>query len=94
MRFDSHPVRMDSVLGGCFGEGGQVCKNHPSEDERLPHVCEVRQKARLDGSQPSENVVLPKVEKRMPEVVPEHAMSKLFAEEVFDNDWKGAEIEA
>ena len=35
---------------------------------------------------PAESVVLPKVEKRMPEVVPEHAMSKLFAEEVFDND--------
>ena len=38
---------------------------------------------------PAESVVLPKVERRMPEVVPEHAMSKLFAEEVFDNDWKG-----
>ena len=38
---------------------------------------------------PAESVVLPKVEKRMPEVVPEHAMSKLFAEEVFDNDWMG-----
>ena len=38
---------------------------------------------------PAESVVLPKVEKRMPEVVPEHAMSKLFAEEVFDNDWRG-----
>ena len=38
---------------------------------------------------PAESVVLSKVEKRMPEVVPEHAMSKLFAEEVFDNDWMG-----
>ena len=38
---------------------------------------------------PAESVVLPKVEKRMPEVVPEHAMNKLFSEEVFSNDWKG-----
>ena len=38
---------------------------------------------------PAESVVLPKVEKRMPEVVPEHAMSKLFSEEVFPLDWKG-----
>ena len=32
---------------------------------------------------PAESVVLPKVEKRMPEVVPEHAMNQLFSEEVF-----------
>ena len=38
---------------------------------------------------PAESVVLPKVEKRMPEVVPEHAMNQLFAEEVFATDWKG-----
>ena len=38
---------------------------------------------------PAESVVLPKVEKRMPEVVPEHAMNQLFAEEVFETDWKG-----
>ena len=38
---------------------------------------------------PAESVVLPKVEKRMPEVVPEHAMNELFAEEVFATDWKG-----
>ena len=38
---------------------------------------------------PAESVVLPKVEKRMPEVVPEHAMNQLFAEEVFSTDWKG-----
>ena len=40
-------------------------------------------------SNPAESVVLPKVEKRMPEVVPEHAMNQLFAEEVFASDWKG-----
>ena len=40
-------------------------------------------------SNPAESVVLPKVEKRMPEVVPEHAMNQLFAEEVFATDWKG-----
>ena len=38
---------------------------------------------------PAESVVLPKVEKRMPEVVPEYAMNQLFAEEVFETDWKG-----
>ncbi len=38
---------------------------------------------------PAESLVLPKVEKRMPEVVPEHAMSELFSEEVFPSDWKG-----
>ena len=38
---------------------------------------------------PAESVVLPKVEKRMPEVVPEHAMNQLFSEEVFSADWKG-----
>jgi len=43
----------------------------------------------LMASNPAESVVLPKVEKRMPEVVPEHAMNKLFSEEVFSNDWKG-----
>ena len=32
---------------------------------------------------PAESVVLPKVEKRMPEVVPEHTMNQLFVEEVF-----------
>jgi len=38
---------------------------------------------------PAESVVLPKVEKRMPEVVPEHSMSTLFDEGVFSDDWKG-----
>lgn len=38
---------------------------------------------------PAESVVLPKVEKRMPEVVPEHTMNQLFVEEVFAKDWKG-----
>ena len=41
------------------------------------------------NTNPAESVVLPKVEKRMPEVVPEHAMNQLFAEEVFATDWKG-----
>lgn len=43
----------------------------------------------LMNENPAESVVLPKVEKRMPEVVPEHAMNKLFSEEVFASDWKG-----
>ena len=40
-------------------------------------------------SNPTESIVLPKLEKRMPEVVPEHAMNKLFSEEVFAGDWQG-----
>ena len=40
-------------------------------------------------SNPTESIVLPKLEKRMPEVVPEHAMNKLFSEEVFAFDWQG-----
>ena len=47
-----------------------------------------RRQGMMDAN-PAESVVLPKVEKRMPEVVPEHAMNKLFSEEVFSNDWKG-----
>ena len=31
----------------------------------------------------------PKIEKRLPNVVPEHAMDSLFADELFDDDWKG-----
>ena len=40
-------------------------------------------------SDPAESVSLPKLEKRLPRVVPEHAMRELFAEEVFTKDWKG-----
>lgn len=43
----------------------------------------------LMDQNPAESVVLPKVEKRMPEVVPEHAMSNLFSEGVFSDDWQG-----
>ena len=43
----------------------------------------------LMESNPAESVILPKVEKRMPEVVSEHAMNELFSEEVFSDDWKG-----
>lgn len=38
---------------------------------------------------PAESVSLPKLEKRLPRVVPEHAMRDLFDEEVFGSDWKG-----
>lgn len=38
---------------------------------------------------PAESVPLPKLEKRLPTVVPEHAMRDLFSEEVFSADWKG-----
>lgn len=43
----------------------------------------------LMESNPAESVTLPKVEKRLPEVVSEHAMNELFSEEVFSDDWKG-----
>lgn len=36
-----------------------------------------------------EGVVLPRLEKRLPQVVPEHAMTDLFDEGVFPDDWKG-----
>jgi len=38
---------------------------------------------------PAESVTLPKVDKRMPEIVPEHSMGALFEEGVFASDWKG-----
>lgn len=41
------------------------------------------------NSDPAEAVSLPKLEKRLPQVVPEHAMKDLFAEGVFTDDWKG-----
>ena len=48
--------------------------------------------ARRNGrmkSNPLDSVVLPKLQKRLPEVVPEHAMRELFDESVFCDDWKG-----
>lgn len=48
--------------------------------------------ARRNGrmkNNPLESVVLPKLQKRLPEVVPEHAMRELFDESVFCDDWKG-----
>jgi len=41
------------------------------------------------SADPTESVSLPKLSKRLPNVVPEHAMSELFEENVFPNDWKG-----
>lgn len=38
---------------------------------------------------PAETVPLPKLEKRLPTVVSEHAMRDLFSEDVFGSDWKG-----
>jgi integrase/recombinase XerC len=48
--------------------------------------------ARRNGrmkNNPLDSVVLPKLQKRLPEVVPEHAMRELFDESVFCDDWKG-----
>jgi integrase/recombinase XerC len=41
------------------------------------------------NSNPIEGVVLPKLEKRLPSVVPEHAMDTLFKDDIFPDDWKG-----
>ena len=38
---------------------------------------------------PADSIALPKLAKRLPSVVPEHAMRELFEEKVFSNDWKG-----
>lgn len=38
---------------------------------------------------PTDSVSLPKLSKRLPNVVPEHAMNELFQEDVFPSDWKG-----
>jgi integrase/recombinase XerC len=40
-------------------------------------------------SDPAEAVTLPKLDKRLPEVVPEYAMRDLMDEGVFAEDWKG-----
>ncbi len=41
------------------------------------------------NSNPIEGIVLPKMEKRLPNVVPEHAMDSLFTDDVFPDDWNG-----
>lgn len=38
---------------------------------------------------PSESLPMPKLEKRLPKVVPEHSMEDLFSKDVFAADWKG-----
>ena len=40
-------------------------------------------------SDPAEAITLPKLDKRLPEVVPEYAMRDLMDEGVFGEDWKG-----
>ena len=41
------------------------------------------------SADPTDSVSLPKLSKRLPNVVPEHAMNELFQEDVFPIDWKG-----
>jgi integrase/recombinase XerC len=43
---------------------------------------------------PSESLPMPKLEKRLPKVVPEHSMENLFNEGVFSSDWKGKRDQA
>lgn len=38
---------------------------------------------------PADSIVLPKLSKSVPQVVPEHAMREMFDESVFSEDWKG-----
>jgi len=38
---------------------------------------------------PADAIVLPKLSKSVPEVVPEHAMREMFDESIFAEDWKG-----
>lgn len=38
---------------------------------------------------PSESLPMPKLEKRLPKVVPEPSMSNLFRDDIFGDDWKG-----
>ncbi len=38
---------------------------------------------------PAESISLPKLSKRLPSVLPEHAMRDLFAENMFADNWKG-----
>jgi integrase/recombinase XerC len=41
------------------------------------------------SSDPSESLPMPKLEKRLPKVVPEHSIEDLFKKDVFAADWKG-----
>lgn len=45
-------------------------------------------------SDPSESLPMPKLEKRLPKIVPEHSMEDLFSKEVFAADWKGKRDQA
>jgi len=47
-----------------------------------------RRKGLMDWN-PVEGVVLPKLEKRLPNVVPEHSMSSLFKDDLFEDTWCG-----
>ena len=38
---------------------------------------------------PIDGIILPKIEKRLPNVVPEHEMKTLFSSDLFSNDWLG-----
>ena len=52
-----------------------------------------RRKGWMDTN-PIESVVLPKLEKRLPNVVPEHAMNSLFSGDIFPDDWLGRRDQA
>tara|TARA_B100001564_G_scaffold285780_1_gene248773 strand:- start:174 stop:1055 length:882 start_codon:yes stop_codon:yes gene_type:complete len=47
-----------------------------------------RRKGVIKGN-PIEGLVLPKLDKRLPNVVPEHTMISLFSSELFSDDWIG-----
>ena len=52
-----------------------------------------RRKGKMKDN-PIEGVILPKIEKRLPNVVPEHTMDSLFSDELFEDDWKGGRDKA
>lgn len=41
------------------------------------------------STDPSESLPMPKLDKRLPKVVPEASMSDLFRDDIFGDDWKG-----
>jgi integrase/recombinase XerC len=47
-----------------------------------------RRNGEMDAN-PVEGIVLPKLNKRLPNVLPEHNVSDLFADEIFKDDWTG-----
>ena len=74
-------------------EGKSPRSIHRKVSSYRTFVKYARRKGKMNDN-PIEGVVLPKIEKRLPNVVPEHAMDSLFTDELFDDDWKGGRDKA